>query len=148
MTPELLNSIKEGEGFRAKVYMDTLGNPTVGYGQLVRDLVVTEQQASEWLADNVKRIERELEKDPRFQAIEEQARKDVLIEMAYNMGITGLMTFSQTWACIVSKNYEKAALNMLSSLWAKQVKLRAIRLATQMRTGSYPPLRVSRLDCL
>ena len=33
---KLKNRIKKHEGFRNKVYCDQLGNPTIGYGHLVR----------------------------------------------------------------------------------------------------------------
>lgn len=137
MTPELVNSIKASEGFRAKPYYDTEGHLTIGYGQLIAELVVSKELAEEWLKQAVRKVEVELEKDKRFQAITNQARKDVLVEMGYNLGVAGLMKFTQTWQAIEAKDWDKAALNMLNSKWAKQVKGRAIRLASQMRDGVY-----------
>ena len=137
MTPELLESIKVGEGFRAKPYYDTLGNLTIGYGTLVANLVVSKELATEWIKGEVAKVEAELSKDKRFQAITNPARRDVLVEMAYNIGVSGLMKFTETWKAIEAKDWDKAANQMLTSKWAKQVKGRAIRLAQQMRDGEY-----------
>lgn len=58
-----------------------------------------------------------------------------LLNMAFQMGVDGLLGFKNTLELIRTGSYEKAAEGMLSSLWAKQTPARAKRLAVQMRTG-------------
>lgn len=65
--------------------------------------------------------------------------KTVLINMSFNMGIKGLLGFSNTLKFISQKNYEQAARNMTQSLWAKQVGDRAKELVERMRTQAIPP---------
>ena len=50
----------------------------------------------------------------------------VLIDMCFNLGIGGLLTFKNTLLLIKTGQYKKAANEMLKSQWAKQVGNRAI----------------------
>jgi len=63
------------------------------------------------------------------------ARQRVIINMAFNLGVDGLLTFKNTLAMIQSGNYAGAAGGMLSSKWAGQVHDRAHRLADMMVHG-------------
>ena len=60
--------------------------------------------------------------------------KTVLLNMAFNMGVKGLLGFRNTLTFISQKNYEQAARNMTQSLWYKQVGKRAVELTERMRT--------------
>ena len=64
--------------------------------------------------------------------------KTVLLNMAFNMGVKGLLGFRNTLTFISQKNYEQAARNMAQSLWAKQVGKRATELMERMRTQTIP----------
>lgn len=64
--------------------------------------------------------------------------KTVLINMAFNLGLKGLLGFRNTLKFISQKNYEQAASNMKQSLWYRQVKGRAIELTERMRTQTIP----------
>lgn len=64
--------------------------------------------------------------------------KTILINMAFNMGIKGLLGFRNTLEFIKSKKYSNAAANMRQSLWAKQVPSRASELARRMETQEIP----------
>ena len=65
------------------------------------------------------------------------ARLAVLVNMAFNLGITGLAAFSRTLAHVAAGQYAEASTEMLASLWAKQVGNRAKELSRQMRTGEW-----------
>ena len=60
--------------------------------------------------------------------------KTILINMAFNLGVKGLLGFRNTLTFISQKNYEQAARNMTQSLWYKQVGKRAVELTERMRT--------------
>lgn len=64
--------------------------------------------------------------------------KTVLINMAFNMGLKGLLGFRNTLQFISQKNYEQAARNMTQSLWFRQVGNRAKELVERMRTQQIP----------
>ena len=65
--------------------------------------------------------------------------KTVLINMAFNLGVEGLLKFRNTLTYIKNKEYEKAAQNMKLSLWYSQVGFRAKELAQRMATQAIEP---------
>lgn len=69
-------------------------------------------------------------------------RAEVLLNMAFNLGVNGLLNFKNTLAMLNAAirgngNYDRVADGMLASRWARQVGRRADELARQMRTGQY-----------
>jgi lysozyme len=62
-------------------------------------------------------------------------RGAVLINMAYNLGLRGLYSFSGMLTAVKDGLWNTAAAHMMTSLWAKQVPRRAKYLAAQMATG-------------
>ena len=64
-------------------------------------------------------------------------RADALLNMAFNLGVDGLLGFYNTLSSVRAGDYDKAGDNMLASKWARQVKGRAVELAAQMKTGRY-----------
>jgi lysozyme len=65
--------------------------------------------------------------------------KTVLTDMAFNIGLVGLLKFKNTLAFIKAGDYAQAAHNMELSLWYKQVGLRAKELVQRMRTQEIEP---------
>jgi lysozyme len=55
--------------------------------------------------------------------------------MAFNLGVAGLLSFKNTLAAVKAGEWAKASAGMLASKWAKQVGLRAVRLAHMMKHG-------------
>ena len=62
-------------------------------------------------------------------------RREVLMNMGFNMGRAGIAKFKNMWAAINRYDYEQAAAEMLDSRWATQVGARAVELAGMMRDG-------------
>ena len=60
--------------------------------------------------------------------------------MGFNLGIQGLLKFTNTPSYIEQGKYDLASVSMLASKWAKQVGQRAKRLAEIMRTGKLPDI--------
>lgn len=58
----------------------------------------------------------------------------ILINMAFNMGLKGLLGFRNTLAYIKARQYVQAAANMRKSKWYQQVPNRASYLARRMET--------------
>ena len=65
------------------------------------------------------------------------ARQDILISMAYQMGVDELALFRGTLGSIAAGDFNAGANGMLDSLWARQTPDRARRHAEVMRTGTY-----------
>jgi lysozyme len=65
------------------------------------------------------------------------ARQAVLLNMGFNLGVTGLLKFKKMLAACQSMDFKRAAAEMRSSAWAGQVKSRAEELIKQMETGAW-----------
>ena len=134
------DQIKQDEGLVLHSYADTLGYATIGYGRLVDQRKgggISEDEALYLLKNDVNARLNVLENAIDFFARLDDARKAVLLNMSFQLGITGLLKFKNTLAKIESGDYENASVNMMKSLWARQTPNRAQRLAEQMRTGQW-----------
>ena len=130
------NSIKKHEGFRNKVYKDTLGKRTIGYGHLC---------VEDWWEDDKEYTQAELERifDKDFDKAKEGASKlyegceindtakGVIIEMVFQLGTTGVSKFKNMWKALkeTPPNYSVAKIEMMDSRWAKQTPNRAKELS-------------------
>ena len=139
----LMESVKKHEGYRNKVYLDTLGKRTVGVGHLcVEDFWMDgveyeEDFLMEILEKDLQeaiRGARSLMEDHGCADIDEQA-EEILIEMVFQLGPTGVKKFKKMWVALNENppNYKEASVQMLDSRWAKQTKNRAEGLAKTMR---------------
>lgn len=137
LSKRLIDSVKRHEGFRSRPYKDTEDILTIGYGTNLEALDITKEEAEVWMRKDLNKIIEILCDDPLFMQIDKRARREVIIEMAYNLGISGLYKFKKMWAAIDNSSWELAAKEMLDSKWARQVGNRAVRLAERMRTGEW-----------
>lgn len=135
----LRTQLLRDEGLRLKPYVDTVGKVTVGVGRNLTDRGITQTEALYLLENDISRCIRELvEAFPWFVGLD-PVRQTVLANMCFNMGIGntrhGLRSFVNTLNDIQHGRYAEAADKMRLSKWARQVGLRATRLARQMETG-------------
>lgn len=133
ITDLTLPRVKIEEGFRPYPYKDTTGHLTVGYG-LNLDSPMPERLASVILQWQLDEVEFTLQSFPWWQACD-PPRQSVLLDMAFNMGLSGLLGFRMFLAACVAKDWQAAHDEMLKSAWATQVGERAQRLAHTMLTG-------------
>jgi lysozyme len=66
-----------------------------------------------------------------------EPRRAVLIGMAFQLGIKGLLGFKNTLGAIRDERWATAAEGMRQSLWGKQTPKRVNRLAHQMEIGEW-----------
>ena len=140
--PELVDQIKQDEGLRLTAYWDPIGKVwTVGYGHTGPDVtegtVWTLAQAEAALAEDLNTAADEVDRAFPWAESMGVVRWSVLVNMAFNMGLDGLEEFHMMLAAAQRGDWVEAAAQMLESLWATQVKGRALRLAQQMRTGEW-----------
>jgi len=133
---KLIEQLKAHEGFSGNVYQCTGGKTTIGYGRNLDDNPLTDNEASYLLNNDVNKITDILSKEIPWNMIN-PARQAVLVNMSFNLGISGLYKFKKMFKAIDAGFYEKAAREMLDSKWSKQVGNRAIELSEQMRTGKW-----------
>ena len=62
-------------------------------------------------------------------------RQNVLVNMAFNLGIYGLLRFKKMLLAVEKQDWDEAANQMLDSRWSKQVGNRSKELADIMRQG-------------
>lgn len=140
----LFDDIKRDEGCELEAYPDPLTHDapwTVGYGctgpGIEKGTVWTQEKAESELRSRVKVLQCALlDALPWFQRLDD-FRQDVLMNMAYQMGVKGLLKFKATLSAVQAGEWDHAAAQMLSSAWASQTPKRAQRLAAQMRTGTH-----------
>lgn len=128
--------LMKSEGLRLSPYQDIFGKITIGWGRNLSDVGITESEALMMLDHDILIAERDTLRSLPWTASLDEVRFGVLVDMAFNMGITRLLTFKNTLAAVQARNYAKAAEHMLDSKWAWQVGQRAVDLAEIMKKGT------------
>jgi len=122
------------EGYRKKPYRCTAGYLTIGVG-INLDAGLDDEEIMFLLQHRLKKIITQLEQFEWYAKLN-HVRQKVLIDMAYNLGMAGLLKFKKMIAAIELGDYPEAARQMVHSQWYKQVKARGERLAGMMLTGA------------
>ena len=124
------------EGFSQYPYEDSVQKKiTIGYGRNLTDRGITSSEAMEMLNNDIEYFVDRLRNRFAFFDQLDEVRKIVLIDMCFNLGINGLLGFVNMLLAIEKHDYKQAAVEMLASEWAKQVKGRARQLANMMMSG-------------
>lgn len=131
----LHDQLVRDEGLRAFPYTDTVGKLTIGVGRNLTDRGLSPDEVEYLLTKDIARCIAEVQLALPWTLKLDGVRQDVLTNMCFNLGIPGLLKFTNTLRHIKNGEYALAADAMLRSLWARQVGSRATRLATAMRTG-------------
>lgn len=125
----LIEAVKESEGFRSKVYKCTEGIDTIGYGFAIKDLVLDEDISEMILRRKLDSLIDRANK--RFKFLKDLPIKaqDVIYEMCYQMGISGVSKFKKTLLYLENHEFKMASKEMLDSRWARQTPNRAKKLS-------------------
>ena len=137
MKAELFNRLKYQlelhEGRKNKPYKDTVGKITIGIGRNLSDVGVSNVEIDNMLLNDVIRVEKDLDLYLNWWNDKPDNVKLVLCDMAFNIGISGLLKFKNTLDLIKNSQYQEAAEEMLKSKWASQVGKRAITLSNMLK---------------
>ena len=128
---QLVPQLRRDEGWVLRAYKDSLGILTIGCGHNLT-VPISNEAVRQILRDDVAVVMTALEGREWFQALSEP-RQGVLVNMAFNLGLEGMLAFTKMLAAVRMGDWEQAARDMLDSTWALQVGARANRLAQQMR---------------
>jgi lysozyme len=134
----MIRQLRLHEGERLKPYRCTAGKLTIGIGRNLEDRGITPEESAYLLENDIARFQTELLRALPWVAKLDEVRQRVLLDMAFNLGVQGLLQFKRTLAAIQAGDYERAAPMMLDSKWAEQVGQRAERLSRMMLTGKDP----------
>lgn len=135
----LTELLKYHEGFSGGPYKCPAGRTTIGYGRNLDARPLTKEEGAYLLGNDVRDTVKMLTLALPWVEQLDDVRWAVLVDMAYNLGIRGLLTFQNTLRRVQEGKYKSAAALMLLSKWARQVGYRAIRLSKMMATGEWPP---------
>lgn len=153
MNEELLRQeLREDEGERLVAYRDSLGYWTIGIGVLIDPIKganpapfgidlrlgtpITRAQSAQLferhIADKIAELDR---RAPWWKNLSDN-RQRVILNMCYQLGVSGFLAFKKAVAAMQAGDYAKAAHEMADSAWAKtQTPNRAKRLIDRMVTG-------------
>ena len=133
----LIENIKTHEGFSTRIYKDSVGKATVGYGFLVSALSPDElklnggkiepmsRETAEKILDlKVARLRKRVPECLPWLASKPQGVQDTILEMAYQLDIAKLLCFKYTLKCIEAGDYAQAAKNLRASLLYRQTPKR------------------------
>lgn len=136
----IYEQLKRDEGEVLHAYQDSLGFWTIGIGVLIdkrKGGGITEEESQYLFQNRLKAKTEELEKRlPWFKTLD-PIRQAALQNMAYQLGVPGLLKFTNSLAAIRDERYAHAEALLLQSLWAKQTPNRARRIARQIATGEW-----------
>ena len=140
---QLRKELEVDEGVKYEIYNDHLGYPTFGIGHLVRDTdpeagaavgtPVTEDRVIQAFNEDVETVLNDctiLYRD--FNDLPEEAQL-IIANMMFNLGRPRLSKFKGMKAGVDSRDWKKAADEMIDSAWYRQVPNRAGRLVTRMK---------------
>jgi lysozyme len=122
-------------GFRSKPYRDSRGFLTIGYGRCLDTEGITMAEGEYLLDNDIRSKSAELLTVLSWVADLDEVRRGVLENMAYNLGVQGLLGFHKMLAAMQKGDWATAAIEALNSEWAQQVGSRAYRLSRQIETG-------------
>lgn len=134
----LIEMIKEHEGLRLKPYTCTAGKYSIGYGRNLEDRGITLDEAEQMLQNDIKLCYDELDCFSWFYDLDE-CRQAALVDLCFNMGLPGLLTFKKALAAMAEGDYNRAADEFLDSKWARSdvPEWRSKRITEMIRTGNW-----------
>ena len=132
----LLDEIKKHEGYKKSVYKCTEGYDTIGYGFAIKDLELTEDVCDIILQQKLDKLNKILNERFCWYPLSPLAIQNVVINMCYQLGVSGFSKFKKTIYYLETEQYEEASSEMLDSLWAKQTPNRAKELSEIVKSVS------------
>lgn len=139
---DMVEFIKEHEGFRKDVYIDPLQinrfskdeiqwfeknkdvlNLTIGYGTLMED--IDEGLATLMLEYRLSQKINEVNKEFAYLNITDEEVWDMLYMMSYQLGVTGVKKFKKMLEAIKVKDHRETYKQAMDSLWYSQTPNRA-----------------------
>lgn len=137
-TVKLIGELRRDEGCVLSAYRDSLGYLTIGVGRLVdkmRGGGISDEEADMLLANDIAKVRRQLDENLPWWRDLDAVRQRAIQNMAFQLGIAGLVGFKNSLALIRSGDWASAATNLQASKWAQQTPARAGRVIEMIRTG-------------
>lgn len=136
----IFDQLRRDESCVLHAYPDSLGYLTIGIGHLIdarKGGSIPQAIADQLLTLDVQAKHDELDRMLPWWEKLDDARKGVILNLAFNLGVAGLVAFHNTLTLIEQGKFDEAAAHVLTLPWASQVGARAQRLAQQLKTGTW-----------
>ena len=132
MTPDGIEKLKIHEELRLKAYDDATGKElrpgdtlkgalTIGWGHNLSANGITQRNAIAWLTEDIEKATAQCRQAFDWLDLLDPVRQDVIIQLAFNMGLAGLKTFKKFLAACEQQDWSLAVNELLDSKWATQV---------------------------
>ena len=132
-----IDKIIAEEGDHARMYKCPAGKWTIGSGINLEAQEMPREVRFLWLSmivgDLIKAVDRRLYLNNYLKCLNTADVRLVLVDMAYQLGLNGLLKFTKMLTALQQNDYEKAADELLDSNYAKQTPARAKRNAAILR---------------
>jgi len=134
-TETLEQRITRHEGRRHKSYKDSKGILTAGIGRNLESVAFTNAEIDLMFKNDLARAKRGAETFYLYKILND-IRREVLIEMVFQMGAKGVGKFKKFFHAAGARNWEAAHKEMLDSKWHNEDSpARALELALIFRIG-------------
>ena len=140
MTDKIIEMLRLHEGVEQYVYTDHLGYETIGVGRCIRKNVglgLSDDEINYLLSNDVDRCVKELGASFSWFSALNEARRDAMINLCFQLGLTKLLKFKNFLASMQEGDYEAASTHLLDSLYARQTPARADEVAEIIVSGKY-----------
>ena len=140
---ELSDAVKLSEGFRNKIYSDTEGFDTIGWGHkvvstdnFIAGKEYTEEELQEVFDKDLSKAISQAKPLMIENGIDDLPEKaqHVLSEMCFQLGKSGVSKFRMMWKSLQEDNFIGASYEMLDSRWNKQTPNRCKKLSEVMKS--------------
>lgn len=157
---DIFGMLRIDEGYDSKIYKDTEGFWTIGIGHLLtrdpsldvakRELdklvgrpcngQITKAEAEAIFAKDVDKATRGILGNAVLKPVYDVldgVRRAALINMVFQMGVTGVAGFTNSLRMLKEKRWDDAAVNLAKSRWYNQTPNRAKRVISTFKTGTW-----------
>nr|BAR28581.1 Phage-related lysozyme (muraminidase) (COG3772) [uncultured Mediterranean phage uvMED] len=129
---KVVEMLKRHEGLRTFAYNCSQNKLTIGIGRNLDANGISEEEAHYLLYNDINKVQKELTKNwGVWRTFPERARM-VCIDMAFQMGITGFMSFRETRKLMELGKWLEASEEVLRSKYAVQTPSRALYNSRQL----------------
>ena len=136
----IIEMLRKHESVETHAYKCSANKTTIGVGRNIDKnggIGLSQKEIDYLLASDVERVEAELSQAFNWYDDLNDARKDAMMDICFNLGLPRLMLFKKSLAAMSNRHYEIAAIELLDSRWARQVGQRAITISEIIRTGEH-----------
>jgi lysozyme len=131
----LVDALKRDEGLRLKMYRDVVGAQTIGYGHNLDAKPISTRAAAVILDDDIRDAQADVFRELPWTAQLDPVRVEAFVNLAFNLGIYGLLKFPKFLAAAKARNWATAAAALQDSTWFRQVGDRGARVSAQILDG-------------